>query len=80
MCRSIGVLCYEPDDLDDPLLSLTWIETLQYIDDECLDDFECTENVLKSFGCTLDIVINYQYEFLLDLSSVAKKLEKHLDY
>jgi len=61
------------------LLSLTWIETIQYTDNNCLDDFECIENVLRSFGQTLDIVINYTYEFLLDLNSIAKKIPKLLD-
>ncbi|GEM_PF-6406880 len=61
------------------MLSLTWIETIQYTDNNCLDDFECIENVLRSFGQTLDIVINYTYEFLLDLNSIAKKIPKLLD-
>ncbi|MEM1645962.1 MAG: hypothetical protein QXL96_08890 [Ignisphaera sp.] len=76
LCKNIGILCYELADIESSLLSLTWIETIQYIDNDCLNDFEYIENILRSFGYTLNVVINHRYDFMLNIDSIVEKIPK----
>lgn len=69
VCKASGVACYEASDYDEYLLSLTWLDTIQYIYDVdgCVDDLGCLEALLKLFGDALGIAAGEDYIFEIDL-------------
>lgn len=71
ICEETSIICYKPRDIETSILSLTWLETLQYADEECVKDFECIENMLRSFGYALKMAIEYEYSFSIDLEKIA---------
>jgi len=82
ICRSTDLLCYDPIDESEPLLSLTWIETLLHLESfrECVSDPECAKSVLSVFSETLKVAESGSYVFVIDmerLSRLAAEL-KHL--
>lgn len=76
LCKEIKILCYEPTDRETSLMSLIWLETIQYMDEGCLEDVECIENLLESFGYSLSFAIKYEYHIQLDLGTILEKLYK----
>jgi len=40
VCGAASILCYDPSDDVEPLISLSWIETLSYLESfkECVED------------------------------------------
>jgi len=74
VCSAAGILCYDPSDDIEPLISLTWIETLSYLESfkECVEDPDCAKNVLNSFGHTLRLALEKNYVFTIDIERVAR--------
>jgi len=78
ICSVVGILCYNPSDDIKPLISLSWIETLSYLESfkECAEDYDCAKNVLNSFGQTLKLALLQSYIFTIDIERVAKISEE----
>jgi len=74
ICSSIDILCYDPSNDIEPLISLSWIETLSYIESfmECIEDSYCSRNVLNSFGETLKLALEKSYIFRIYIERIAR--------
>jgi len=68
ICSATGILCYDPNNDAEPLISLSWIETLSYLESfkECIEDFDCAKrfewlwtNTEASLGEELHIYNRY---------------------
>jgi len=78
ICSVAGILCYDPSDDIKPLISLSWIETLSYLESfkECIEDSDCARNVLNSFGKTLKLALEKSYIFTIDIEKIARISEE----
>jgi len=78
ICSATGILCYDPSDNIKPLISLSWIETLSYLESfkECAEDVDCAKNVLNSFGQTLKLALEKSYIFAINIERVARISEE----
>jgi len=74
ICSATGILCYNPDNDIKPLISLSWIETLSYLESfkECAEDSDCAKNVLNSFGQTLKLALEKSYIFTIDIEKIVR--------
>jgi len=74
ICRSTGLLCYDPIDESEPLLSLTWIETLLHLESfgDCVVDPECAKSVLGVFSETLKVAESGRYVFVIDMERLSR--------
>ncbi len=72
VCKASGVACYEASDDGEYLLTLAWLDTIQYIYDVdgCIDDLGCVEALLKLFGDVLGIAVREDYVFEIDLEKL----------
>jgi len=74
ICSATSILCYDPNNDVEPLISLSWIETLSYLESfkECVEDFDCAKNVLNSFGLTLKLTLEKSYIFTIDVEKIVR--------
>jgi len=74
ICRSTGLLCYDPIDEFEPLLSLTWTETLLYLESfsDCVGDPECARSILNVFCETLKVAESESYVFVVDMERLSR--------
>jgi len=74
VCRSTDLLCYDPIDESEPLLSLTWIETLLHLESfrDCVGDPECAKSVLSIFSETLKVAESGRYVFVIDMERLSR--------
>jgi len=74
ICSAAGILCYDPNNDVEPLISLSRIETLSYLESfkECAEDFDCARNVLNSFGQTLKLALEKSYIFAIDIERITR--------
>jgi len=78
ICRSTNLLCYNPIDESEPLLSLTWIETLLHLESfrDCVDDPECAKSVIDVFSETLKVAKSWSYVFVIDMERLSRLAEE----
>jgi len=74
ICRSTDLLCYDPMDDSEPLLSFTWIETLLHLESfrDCANDPECAKSVFSVFSETLKVVESGSYVFVIDMERLGR--------
>ena len=74
LCRETGYFCYSPRDAVELALSLSWAETVQFIESGCLKSVRCLSTVLNTFANAVDLALRDTYIFNIDLDELKKKL------
>jgi len=74
LCEKFEILCYSPQKLDEPLLSLAWIESLSFLDSitSCIKDLECSKTLMAMFGEVIRLALNDMYIFQLEIPRIAR--------
>lgn len=82
LCKDLGLLCggSEGEDREVMALSLAWLETVQYVEEGCMDDITCVEKVLRSFGYALSAAIEGSYHFAIDPEALARRVGEAIAY
>ncbi len=74
LCKKFGILCYRPQKLYEPLLSLAWVESLSFLDSitPCIKDLECSKTLMMMFGEVVKLALSDMYIFQLEIPKIAK--------
>ena len=75
LCRETEHFCYTPRDHVEMLLSLSWAETIQYVESGCTTDVYCSSNILDSFATVLSLAMECKYVFNISTDLVKTKLK-----
>lgn len=78
ICKNILNFCYRPINVVEPIVSLTWAETLQFIPLDCFEDINCATKVMDMFSTVLQKAIAEDYVYLIDLDKL-REVFKSLD-
>lgn len=78
LCRETKYFCFKPRDYAEALISLSWAETIQFTDVECIKDTSCALNVLRSFAEVLTLALDQKYTFTIDIRAVRSTLDEIL--
>lgn len=78
ICKKTQYFCYKPINPIEPIVSLTWAETLQFIPFDCFEDVNCALKVMDMFSTILQKAIKEDYVYLIDLDKLREAF-KNLD-